>query len=342
MGAAVSRILVTGGAGFLGRALVRALAGRGDEVLSFDLSPVETPQGKVETVRGDLSAWSDVLSAVASFRPERVFHCGALLSAVAEADVLRAVRTNADGTFHVLEACRLFGVRRVLLTSTIATYGADAGDPVPEGAPQRPETIYGVTKVYAERLGEYYARRYSLDFRGIRFPSIVGPGRSATGLSAYTSTMIEEPALGRPYTVPVAERSAIPIVYVEDAVRALLELDGAAPPPRCVYNLAGISPTAGEIAGAVIQALPGARVRFDPDPAAQAVVDSWPRAIDDAPARAEWGWRPVADLDDLVARFVGAVRGMGSSDPVRAGGNGGHGETSNRRPRLAVEEEGSR
>lgn len=300
----MTRSLVTGGAGFLGGALARALAERGDEVVAFDIAPAES----VESVRGDLAAWADVLGAIAARRPERIFHCGALLSAVAEADVLRAIRTNADGTFHVLEAARLFEVRQVVFTSTIATYGEGAGDPVPEGAPQRPSTIYGVTKVYGERLGEYYARRYGLDFRGVRLPSVVGPGRGATGVSAYSSLMIEEPARGRPYTVPLEERSAMPILYVEDAVRALLELAAAGPLPGRVYNIAGISPTAGEIAGAVRRAVPGAEIRFEPDPAAQAVVDSWPVALDDAPAREEWGWRLGFDLDALVERLVKAVR----------------------------------
>lgn len=304
MGDGVTRSQVTGGAGFLGRALVGALRERGDEILVFDA----VPEG-IGSVRGDLAVWTDVLNAVAAFRPARIFHCGALLSAIAEADVLRAIRTNADGTFNVLEAARLFGVEQVVFTSTIATYGEGAGDPVAEGAPQRPETIYGVTKVYGERLGEYYARRYGLDFRGVRLPSVVGPGRGSTGVSAYSSLMIEEPARGRPYAVPLEERSAMPILYVDDAVRALLELaDAPGPLPRRVYNIAGISPTAGEIADAVRRRIPEARITFRPDAAAQAVVDSWPVALEDGPAQAEWGWKLGLELDPLVERFVQSVQ----------------------------------
>lgn len=297
------RSLVTGGAGFLGRALVRALRDTGDEVLPFDV--VEAEGG----VRGDLAALPDVLQAVSSFRPERIFHCGALLSAIAEADVLRAIRTNADGTFNVLEAARLFGARQVVFTSTVATYGEGLPDPVPEGAPQRPATIYGVTKVYGERLGEYYARRYGVDFRGLRLPSVVGPGRGATGVSAYSSLMIDEPARGRPYVCNVEPRAAMPIVLVDDAVRALVEISAAGPLPRHVYNIAGISPTAGEIADTVRAVVPGAAIEFRPDPAAQAVVDSWPVALDDAPAQAEWGWKCPTDLRALVERFVAGARG---------------------------------
>lgn len=294
------KTLVTGGAGFLGRALVDTLADEGHDVVSFDIAPAD--------IRGDLASWADVARAIGSVRPTHIFHCGALLSAVAEADVPRAVRTNADGTFNVLECARLFDAEQVVLTSTVATYGDDAGDPVPEGAPQRPTTIYGVTKVYAERLGEYYARRYGLDFRGIRLPSVVGPGRGATGVSAYTSMMIEEPALGRPYTVPLGPGSAMPILWVGDAVRALLDLSSAAKPARCVYNIAGISPTAAAIADAVRAVVPDARLDFAPDPASQAVLDSWPVGIDDTAARTEWGWTCSTTLTDLVERFVRAAR----------------------------------
>lgn len=296
----MTRSLVTGGRGFLGRALARALSDAGDEVAIFDVAADADH-------RGDLAAWVDVARAFHEFRPERVFHCGALLSAIAEADVPRAVRTNTDGTFNVLEAARLFGARQVLFTSTVATYGDGVQDPVPEGAPQRPETIYGVTKVYGERLGEYYARRYGLDFRGVRLPSVVGPGRGATGVSAYSSLMIEEPARGRAYTVPLEPRSAMPILYVDDAVRALVELSSAEAPARAVYNIAGISPAAGEIAEAVRAVVPHARIDFAPDPAAQAVLDSWPAAMDDAVARAEWGWRCDGGVADLVDRFVDAI-----------------------------------
>lgn len=296
---------MTGGAGFLGAGLVRALRDAGDDVVAFDIAPADG------AIRGDLASWVDVARAVEAARPHRIFHCGALLSAIAESDVPRAVRTNADGTFNVLEAARLLGVAQVVFSSTVATYGEGAGDPVLEGAPQRPTTIYGVTKVYGERLGEYYATRYGLDFRGLRLPSVVGPGRGATGVSAYSSLMIEQPARGLPYTVPLEPRSAMPILYVDDAVRALVEIAVASAAPRRVYNIAGISPSADEIAAEVRRCVPDALIDFAPDAAAQAVLDSWPIGIEDIPAQDDWGWRCPTDLRALVERFVASVRSDG-------------------------------
>ncbi|MEO7803297.1 MAG: NAD-dependent epimerase/dehydratase family protein [Actinomycetota bacterium] len=291
------RALVTGGYGFLGQALVRALQDRGDEAVGFD----KTSGDEV----GDLASWPHVVDVVARLRPEVIFHTGALLSALAEADVLGAVTGNANGTFHVLEAARHFGVTQVVFTSTIATYGRAAGDVINDDSPQFPSSIYGVTKVYSERLGEYYQTRFGLDFRAIRFPSIVGPGRGASGLSAYSSLMIEKGQAGEPYTVPLNPQTAIPILYIDDAVRALLEISAASEQRlrrRC-YLLAGFSPTAQQIADEVGSRSASATIGFAPDPDAQAIVDSWPVAIDESAAREDWDWKAQFDLPATVDAF---------------------------------------
>ena len=296
MGETGMRVLVTGSAGFLGRNLVKSLEARGDEVATFDLMADE---------RGDLASWPHVLQAVNSHRPEAIFHAGALLSAFAEADVPGAVTGNAFGTFHVLEAARLFGVGQVMFTSTIATYGRAGGHTVDDDSPQFPSSIYGVTKVFGERLGEYYQSRYGLDFRTIRFPSIVGPGRGDSGLSAYSSLMIERPARGEPYVVPLDPQTALPIIHIEDSVRALIELSeaGESDLTRRCYLLAGISPTAREIADEVSRQVSGAEISFHPDPASQSIVDSWPGEIDEGPAASDWRWKAEFDLPAIVESF---------------------------------------
>ncbi|MGH2740511.1 MAG: NAD-dependent epimerase/dehydratase family protein [Actinomycetota bacterium] len=304
----MSATLVTGAAGFLGRALARALIDAGQTVALFDLAPIPPDlRDDAAAVQGDLGAWADVAAVFAEHHPDRVFHCGALLSALAEERPQAAIRANADGTYHVLEAARLFGAR-VVFTSTIATYGPGVPDPVSEDAPQLPATIYGVTKVYGERLGEYYWRRYGLEVRGIRFPSIVGPGRGPSGVTGYSSLMIDEPARGRPYTVPVEEGTVIPILYVDEAVQALIEFSDAESLARRMYTLAGISPTAAEIAEAVRSELPEARLEFAPDPATQAVLETLPRSLVEESARRDWGWAGSPDLAQVVKTFVAAVR----------------------------------
>ncbi len=297
------KVLVTGAAGFLGRNLVSELTERGHEVVGFDV--VQAPAAGAEFVRGDLGSWPHVLDVISIHRPEVVFHTGALLSALAEADVLGAVMGNAHGTFHVLEASRHFGVRQVMFTSTIATYGRAAGKIVADDSPQFPSSIYGVTKVYGERLGEYYASRFPIEFRAIRFPSIVGPGRGDSGLSAYSSLMVERPARGEPYVVPLDPQTALPIIHIVDSVRALIELSeaGESDLTRRCYLLAGISPTAREIADEVSRQFSGAEISFQPDPASQSIVDSWPREIDEGPAASDWRWKAEFDLPAIVESF---------------------------------------
>lgn len=309
VGSTTLKVLVTGSSGFLGRQLVTALTSRGDEVAVFDRVP---PAGGdfASSYTADLASWPHVFDAISSFKPEAIFHTGALLSALAEADVLGAVMGNANGTFHVLEAARQLGVRQVAFTSTIATYGRAAPEVVSDDSPQFPGSIYGVTKVFSERLGEYYASRYGLDFRAIRFPSVIGPGRGDSGLSAYSSLIIDRPAQGLPYTVPLDSETSIPILYIDDAVRALVELSDAKPSEltRNCYLLAGIAPSAAAIAQAVKEAIPGAEIEFKPDPAAQQIVDSWPRGVDESAAVEDWRWKAGFDLASMVRAFMEAKR----------------------------------
>ncbi len=302
-------VLVTGAAGFLGRHLTRELLGRGASVVAFDIAAARLEalaDAGATTVAGDLARWNDVLDACVSHGVRRIFHCGALLSALAEAEPTAAYRANADGTYHVLEVARILDLDRVVFTSTMATFGRGAGDPVADDAPQWPTTIYGATKVFGERLVEYHHRRYGLDARGVRFPSVVGHGRGGTGASGYTSLAFDEPACGRPYALPVGADVRCQLMHVDDAVRALLELD-AAPDrdlSRRIYNIAGIAPSAAEVVAAVTDTVPDAELTFVPDDGIEAIVGSWPLRLDDRDARGDWGWSLELDVTGVARRVA--------------------------------------
>jgi threonine 3-dehydrogenase len=308
-------VLITGGTGFLGSRLAEVLTNQGQSVVLLDVHPslrfFRNGTRGMHVVKGDVANFSDVLSVIKKHRTEVVYHAGALLSGQAEAHPATAFWTNLVGTFHVLEASRILEVPRVILTSTVATFGPGVSLPVSNEATQKPTTMYGVTKVGCERLGEYYAGRYGIDFRGLRLPSVVGAGRGQGGLSAYSNLMMEETARGRSCTVQVAEHSRMPILYVKDAVRALYELEQADKDTLgcSMYNIAGLSPTAGEIAAALRTHAPEAHIEFRPDPLVQQVVDSWPAELDDKQARSEWGWHLEFDLDELIVDFLDEVRG---------------------------------
>lgn len=305
------RALITGGTGFIGLALGRALVGMGADVTLADVRPREALVDYKADVRGvDVGSWAEVMRVTAESRPELIVHGGALLSAQGEEAPLRAFHVNGAGTVSVLEAATLFGARQVVLLSSIATYGAGASPTVEEATPQRPATMYGITKLLGELLGEYYHRRNGLDFRAVRYPSVIGPGRGPGGASAYSALMVSEPAKGRPYDVPVPPEASLPLLYVDDAVRSVVELAEApeAALTHRTYGIDGFDAGAAEIADAVRARVPGARLTFAPDPEVAAIVAGWPRSLSGEAARADWGWVPRFDLGATVDDYVAKVR----------------------------------
>jgi nucleoside-diphosphate-sugar epimerase len=296
--------LITGGMGFIGTYLAHELLRQGEEVVLFDIvstSPL---------VQGDLSSWAEALEVLKEYKIDGIYHTGALLSAAAEEKPITAYQVNAGGTFNILEAARLFNVERVIFLSTIATYGLGIPDKVDEDTPQMPISMYGVTKVFCERLGEYYYRKFGVDFRGVRFPSVIGPGRGLGGASAYSSLMISESALERPYEVFVEKDVRMPLLYIKDAVECLIRLyrTDHAKLRRRMYCIAGFSPTAKEICEAVRKVLPNADIQFKPDRELTEIVRSWPKYFDETRAKEEWGWSTRYRLEESVMDFIKEVQ----------------------------------
>ena len=302
--------MITGGLGFIGSHLARKLVGMGEITILFDVIPksklIDDIKEKVTVVRGDLGNWAEVLDAVKKYKVDCIYHLGALLSAAAEENPLTAYKVNSNGMFHVLEAARLFGVEKVMFLSSIASYGLRIPERVSDDEVQLPTTLYGVTKVFNERLGEYYHQKFSINFRGVRFPSVIGPGRGAGGASAYSSLMIQKPAAGIPYDVFVDQVAKIPLLYIKDAVQSLIALEEVAEAnlKRRVYNIEGFSPAALELANTVRKYVPEARIEFNPDPEMVKIVRGWPRELDDSCAREDWGWKSKYTLDTAVRDFV--------------------------------------
>lgn len=305
--------LITGGLGFIGVYLARALLQKGEDVVLFDIvgsSPlIKDIKNKVKIVQGDLASWAEVMEVVKQYNIDGIFHTGALLSASAEEKPITAYNVNAGGTFNILEAARLFNIKRVVYTSTIASYGLGLNT-VDEDTIQMPISMYGVTKVFSERLGEYYHRKFGVDFRAVRLPSVIGPGRGGGGASAYSTLMISEPALKRPYSVFVEKDVIMPLLYIKDCVDCLIGLYEAdnAKLKRRVYCIAGFSPTAKEIYDEVKRILPKSDIQFKPDRELTEIVRSWPKYLDETKGFEEWGWKTKFHLKETVEDFVKEVQ----------------------------------
>jgi len=311
-------ILITGGTGFLGAEIARVILEQGDlRPAIFHISSSSQRLGeiadRVEIIRGDLGNFSHVLSAVKTTKPDVIYHVGGMLSLPSDADPAAAIHANALGTFHILEAARLFEVPQVLFSSTVATYGSDIHEPViNDYTLQRPQLFYGATKVFAELMGRFYKRKYGLDFRGIRYPSIVGPGVKTSGVAQFTSWVIEECGKGNPFSIKVKPETVVPVLYVKDAAKAMVQLR-AAPLDRIqtvIYLVAGVkpTPTAQALADTVRAKLPGAVIRFEPDPVVQAIFDRASLPLDDSNAEKEWGWTPTYNQEQIVDDFLGELR----------------------------------
>ena len=317
--------LITGGTGFIGAEIARMLLERGEtDVAVFSRRPTtgrsEDLDGRVRYIQGDVGHFKHVLDAVQQVRPSVIYHFGAMLSVPSEADPSGSIQANVMGTYHVLEAARLFDVPRVLFASSTATYGMDVREhPITDFTLQRPALLYGATKLFGEHLGLFYRRKYGLDFRGIRFPSVVGPGVKTVAIVQYTSWAIEESAKGNPFTIWVRPDTRVSIVYFKDAARASIDLAEA--PSASIktvnYLLNGVAPTpsAQELADAVKSRIPTAQIDFEPDQALQAILDKALAPLDDGCARREWDWAPEYDLDRMLDDFIaelavdaGAVR----------------------------------
>jgi threonine 3-dehydrogenase len=307
------KILITGAGGQIGTDLLPILVGRGDDVAVFDLAPrPDTCPPEVEWVRGDITYAEEVNSLVARFRPERLMHLAAILSAAGESIPHRAYRVNMDGTRNVLEAARLFGVEQVFYTSTIAVFGPGLASPVGDDVALQPTTMYGITKVAGELLGEYYQTNFGIDFRGVRFPGLINAGIPGGGTSDYALFMYVDGMRSGAYESFCSPESRIPFMYMPDAVRAMLELMEApkADLGRCIYNIAAMDPTAQAISDAVKVRLPEVQLTFKSDPARQAILDSWPDALDDTNARRDWGWSHEYDLESMSDDLMPKVRAL--------------------------------
>lgn len=305
-------ILITGGGGFTGSRLAEIFLKKDDKVIIFDLAFSEylknLASDKLLLIKGDVSNWHEVFNVVKEHNVETIFHLAAMLTVPSEANPWASININALGTYHILEASRIFQVKKVLFTSSIGAYGVTSNTVVTDQTVQRPTNIYGISKVFSELLGVYYYRKFGIDFRGVRFPSLLGPGVTTPGVGQYNPLAIEAAIKGEPFVIWAPEDTVVPMMYVKDAVKCLITLYEA-PEEKIhtrIYNVGQITPppTAKELVAAVKQFYPEAKITFKPDPAVMEILKTIPRLITADEAEAEWGWHISYPLTDTVRDFI--------------------------------------
>jgi nucleoside-diphosphate-sugar epimerase len=235
---------------------------------------------------------------------DTIYHLAALLSAVGELRPLQAWQLNVNGLVNVLEAARQYKCA-LFFPSSIGAFGPDTPRKrTPQVTIQRPTTMYGVTKVVGEMLCEDYHRRFGMDTRGLRFPGLISyqtePGGGTTD---YAVEIFRQAKQHGVYTCYLRADTRLPMMYMPDAIRAMIELMEADSPRlihRNAYNLGAMDFTPAEIGEAIKKRNPAFHIEYSVDPRRQAIADSWPQTLDDSAAREEWHWAPRYGLDAMV------------------------------------------
>lgn len=315
------KILVTGATGQIGSELVPELQRRygGENVvigIHRSLPRGDLGSGPFEKI--DVTDKDKVERVVKEYGIDIIYHMAAILSVAGEANPWLAWDVNVNGTYNVLEVARENGLDQVFVPSSIAAFGPETPrESTPQDTVLKPRTMYGLTKVSGELLSNYYFEKFGLDVRGVRYPGIISyktpPGGGTTD---YAVEIFHEAIKKGEYTCFLREDSTLPMMYMPDCIKCTLDLmdaDLSKLRHHGDYNVAAISFSPAELAEEIKRHIPDLVISYEPDHR-QAIADSWPKTIDDASARSEWGWEPGFDLASMTEDMLRNLREILSED----------------------------
>ena len=314
-------ILITGAQGQIGSDLVTELRKRYGTDQVLESGRRASDNNLYETL--DVTNHKRFREIISTYPIDTVYHLAGILSAKGECHPARCWQINIQGLKNVLELAKDYSLK-VFWPSSIAVFGPHTPKHnTPQTTIEDPATMYGITKVTGEMLCQYYAQRFGVDVRSVRFPGIISyqtlPGGGTTDFAVemfYTALQQNH------YTCFVRPDTRLPMMYMPDAIRAMLNLMAAeakALTVRSSYNLTAISFSAAELVAEIQKHLPNFTCAYRPD-YRQAIADSWPSVIDDAQARQDWGWQPTYDLSTMVKDMLHqlAMRLKSSVQPIAA------------------------
>lgn len=300
------RILITGSLGQLGPGVAKQLRGLygTDNVICSDV--VKAPRPILESgpfIYADILDYKNLQSIVVDYSIDWIVHFSALLSAIGEQNVSEALKINIYGFHNIIELSRRYKLK-LFSPSTIGAFGPDSPrNPTPDITIQRPRTIYGVSKVHMELMGEYYNYRYGVDFRSCRFPGVISADSSPGGGTTDYAVEIFHSALkyGK-FNCYLRPDTCMPMIYLPDVIRATVDI------LKCpnewlsvrTYNITAMSFTPEELATEIRKYIPNLEVDYVPDQLRQSIADGWPEVLDDSRARKDWKWKEDYDLPKLV------------------------------------------
>lgn len=302
------KILITGANGQIGSVLTTALIslhGK-DNVIATDIREASYPHHQFELL--DILDRERLTKLVKKYQITQIYHLAAILSAKGESDPLWTWKINMDGFFNVLETAKSEKIRKVFFPSSIAVFGELSPQKnTPQYTVLHPNTVYGISKSAAENWCQYYHQKYGLDIRSVRYPGIIGhQSLAGGGTTDYAVEIFHAAVKEEPFVCFLKEDARLPMIYMDDAISATLQLMEAPAKQikiRTSYNLSGLDFTPKEIATAIQKHLPHFKVSYQPD-FRQAIADSWPGSIDDSRARKDWHWKEKYNLEKMTADMI--------------------------------------
>ena len=308
----MDKILVTGASGQIGSELIPLLREKygPDNVIAgvHDSPLMDEVKLTGPSVNLDVTDQKQVQDIFASIKPDTVFHMASILSALAEEDRKLAYKVNFESLYTILETSVKYGVEKVIIPSSIGAFGLDTPAIAPNDTLQRPNTIYGISKVLGELLGNYYYSMTGLDVRGVRLPGVLSWKVEPTaGTTDYAVAIFYGALTTGKYVCYLRSDTKLPMMYMPDAVNSLIllaEADGSKLQHRADFNVAAISFTPAELASAITKRLPNFRIEYEIDPLRQTIADSWPDELIDDVAKQEWGWNYKYGLDEIVDDMI--------------------------------------
>ena len=312
----MKNILIIGSTGQIGSELTMKLRGiySGNVVAGY--IPGAEPKGELaesgpsEIV--DITNAQQIAAVVDKYNIDTIYNLAALLSAVAENKPQLAWHIGIDGLMNVLEVSREKKCA-VFTPSSIGSFGPNAPkDGTPQDTIQQPRTMYGVTKVTGELLSNYYALKFGVDTRSVRFPGLISyvtpPGGGTTD---YAVDIYYSAVQGKKFICPIAAGTLMDMMYMPDALRAAIEIMEADPTRlehRNSFNIASMSFDPECIYQKIKEYIPEFEMEYQVDPLRQGIADSWPNKLDDTCARVEWDWKPEYDLDAMTKDMIEKLR----------------------------------